>query len=884
MRTLPLYVSPPSIAIDVETPLRTDTNCTRCDMHVSATHKCIAADGTPGGLLVVGDALGQREDVIGRPFVGAAGQLARKLVDKYWGGPVVYASAVSCYSKGVELKSKHVEACRPYLAGVMQEKFSRIITLGAIASLAVLGRATKPFSTRRGYAFRSGYLGECTPIFSVMHPLASLRNRIVMGWLETDLKWALTETPKPPPWGGSVHVIETHDDAKHAIAEMRKADWAAFDCETAGGMRTRAFRVLSVALCAKGSSDSYVWGKGLLSQWHYAPTQELFRYLRDPQSRKLGQNVKYDVQAIHAGLSVRTLGVDGDTRLWRKLLEPEADADLATMAELVGMGGLKEENAVAMHAAVEGVRRVLNAERKASKSEVEATKNLAQGTRRTTKPNPQVGTLAQLGVDRDLEQVIRDPNASVASWSYALVDDETLYRYNARDAVATSALGAKLIDDLSAKPALQRTWDLIVRDASWAIERVENWGVACDRAAVLTFDDYLGRLLDTCDAKLAGHTQSVNWASPKQVGEYLYVTLKLPCEKKTASGAMSTDEGSLARLRGKHEVVDLLLEHRGLSKLRGTYAAGADGNGGMLAHIRPDGRIHPSILLDGARSGRLSCQNPALQTIPSEKNDPESGPFFGRMCRDIFIAPAGHSLVQLDYSQVELRIAAMLSGDEKMIDVFRSGADYHQRTAELISQTAWGIPPSRVEKRHRSLAKTVNFALLYGKTAGTLAHDMGCTAREAQAIIDAIFGTFKRLAAWCKTQLSDARKTGVVHTHWAGEVARSRPLWRIADADEGARKNAENAAVNSTVQGTASDLCVRSLADAVGWIDEEKLPAKLVLPIHDALLFEVRNDAIEELAIGASQIMLSHDTAGVPMAVDVDFGVGWGSLKKFSVS
>ncbi len=206
------------------------------------------------------------------------------------------------------------------------------------------------------------------------------------------------------------------------------------------------------------------------------------------------------------------------------------------------------------------------------------------------------------------------------------------------------------------------------------------------------------------------------------------------------------------------------------------------------------------------------------------------------------------------------------------------------RTAQLISKIAWGIDPSEVEKKHRSLAKAVNFGILYGKTAHGLAKEWGVAVSVAEAVVDAIMGTFKRLAEWCAEQLSAVRKTGETWTWWAGQKARRRPLYKVADADEYARSNAENSAVNTPVQGTASDFCIASLAAGVEWIEREQIEdrTKLVLPVHDALIFDTAIDYIQETITAARRIMLSHDSNGVPLEVDVKVGPRWGSLEEWS--
>ena len=368
------------------------------------------------------------------------------------------------------------------------------------------------------------------------------------------------------------------------------------------------------------------------------------------------------------------------------------------------------------------------------------------------------------------------------------------------------------------------------------------------------------------------------------MSEYFYKKRGYAIPFMTASGQHpSVDEEALKHLQSQGALeAGLLLSHRKLNLLRGTYAAG------MLRHIRPDGRIHPNVKLDGARSGRTSCTDPNLQNIP-RAGDSEAG----RMIRRCFVAPPGYVLLESDYSQLELRIAAMLSGDPDMKAVFQSGVDYHLRTAQLISKLAWGIAPEDVTGAHRSAAKTINFALLYGQGDAACAAKITAAAREKDPrapairidqvakIREAILGKFKVLARWLEEQLTFARRYGHSRTWWDGKVGRSRPLWRIADQDDQMRSNAENASQNTPIQGTASDYCVASLAQVVDWIDAERIPAKLIIPIHDSLTLEVREDYLAEAAYCVREIMQGHYSDDVLLQVDQKVGPNWGDLEKY---
>lgn len=860
-RSLPLYSGSLDSVLEQTTPLNLDRSCTRCPLHAGVRNVCIPGDGAPGGLLLVGEGPGKDEDARGRPFVGVSGKFLRDTVKKLWKGPVIFDNATRCFPPQAtkdKVAPKAIAGCRPYLAGTLRDsQATRVVAMGSWAMQSVLGRSVAPLSARRGYA----YLGNGVPVFFVLHPAAALRNRFVREWFEADMEWALTATPPMPPVNAKVFLVETPADAEAAIRAISKHDKVAFDVETMGKMFSRGFRIVSFAVCAVGATDSYVWTRQAIND--PAVRVPLDRWLQDSRRKKVGQNVKYDVAAVWDAWGYAPQGVEVDVRLWRKLLEPEASARLQDIAELVGMGGHKQEAQDAMDVAEKRVRDRLTWERAEERRRLNPPKTKSK-SKRVEPP-----TLAAQGVPPELEAQVRDPDVKTKSWSYGMLPGKVLYRYNARDAVSTALLSELLHAQIEGHPEFKRIWERVIKGANQALPYVERWGVGVDRRSLDVFDMHLSLYENDAKRRLDGYAPDVLWSSPVQVAEFFFRKLGLtPPKVNEDTGAESVDKEVLTILRALHPAADALLDYRRATKLRGTYAAG------MVKHIRDDGRIHPSILLDGATTGRTSCKDPNLQNIPRPRT-PE-----GKMARDIFIAAPGKRFLQLDYSQLELRIAALLSGDAEMLKVFLSGVDYHQRTAELVSKMAWRIEPHEVEKKHRDVAKTFNFGLLYGKTDGSFAEELNITRGEASKIRAAILGNFKDLARWCSQKLAESRHSGVAWTLWDGQLARRRNLWKIADHDDGARINAENSAVNTPIQGTASDYCVASLAAAIQWILDEGIPAKLVLAVHDSLLLEVDECAVDEVADGVRQIMSGWPSGAVPLVVDVEEGDRWGSLEK----
>lgn len=851
MDLLPLYLGPAQRKLIVESvePKDLDGSCQGCVRHIGARVVCLPAEGEAGGVLVVGDGPTLHEDSSRRPFTSAVGTYLRQEIAEHWTGPLAFDNAVRCRGKQQPEGNEDVDACRPYLAQTLAEvRPQRIIALGARAIYSLLGRDVPVHSVRRGYAWTS----EGVPVFMLLHPVSVVgqrANRHLRAWFEEDLKWALTaEVPVPVQAGSVARVVLSEADALAAEAEALEAGWFAFDCETAGNQFDTDFTLLCLSTCAANKLDAWVWDAGALA---LASTRApLVRMLTNKRIGKVGQNTKYDTLSVRCALGVAVEPVVGDTRLARKLLEPEAAGDLETMAELVGMGGHKGEAQAALEIAVKAIREVHRGK------------------------DTKLSALA-LSIDLDpaIDAAIRlgdDPMRH----AFALLPRPVLLRYNARDTVATARLHEVLMARIAEEPALDRIWNSVILPAANAFEQVEAWGVGFDSDAANALLKRLVMDLAELRKRFDTYGATFNPDSSKQVGELLYQRLRLRCPSFTKGGAPSTDRATLELLSKKNGVAADLLAWRKLSKLKGTYAEGLPG------YVRGDGRIHPNIKLDGARSGRTSCTGPNLQQVPRAKDSTD-----GKLIRDCFRASPGTVLLEIDYSQVELRVAAMLSGDTVMRDIFLSGDDYHLRTAQLVAKQAWGINADEVEDRHRSIAKTFNFMLLYGGSDGALAAAVGCSLDEAARIREAILGKFKQLAKWADEQLIQAQRTGYVWTWWAGHKARRRSMWQIAEHDGLDRSKAEHGAINSPVQGTASDFCLASVAAVVQWIKDDCVPAKLVLAIHDALLLEVEVAALDETAHQVRRLMTSWQTLnGVPLEVDAKVGTTWGSMSKYVFS
>lgn len=883
---LKLYEHAPQAATGWEEPAPLDPACTKCELHEGARTVCMkpeANHGGVGGVLFVSEMPGKHEDSVGRPFAGPSGKYLRGLVAKHAPGvPVVFDNAVRCAPGARETKEAHVAACRPHTAQVLRAaRPTRVVALGGWGALAVLGRKPPVTHVRRGHGW---WIDEAlwpapeawVPVFFTVNPAAALRNRFVARDFESDLAWALTcEPPKPAAWGATSTLVEDAATAEAACELLRAAEWFAFDTETSGVMHDRDFRVETLTAYPRGARHGLTWDRAALEdEATCAPLREL---LRDEAVRKVGHNLKYDALAVWCDPALGVFlgeGMHADTRLYRKLLEGEVSGKLEDAAEVVGMGGHKEE----AQAEVDAIKRDL-----AKLAGAPHRPPLKSGKARKA-PDPLAlkrNAGAGVVVPQEALDKIWAGRAEPIQYAYRYLAPAVRQRYNARDALSTALLMEASEGRLAAQANLTRVWRGVMAPAMRVLTRVEKRGIRADRGAIDQFEAYLQAKIDQVEARLGAYGQ-INYDSPVQLRALLFDRLGLPRVKKTDSGLDSTDGGVLEALEGRHPIIADILENRRLKTLRNRYATG------MRGFVRDDGCLHTTFLLDGAGTGRMSSADPNLQNIPRPKD--AKGNTEGKMARDIFVARPGYVLLELDFSQLELRVAAAIAQDPVMIAMFKSGVDFHTATARLICKIAWGIEQAawdamteEAQDPYRSATKSVNFGVHYGKTAAGLARDLGCKVHEAQTILDAILGQFKVLKRTMDRTKEAAKKNGGVFAYWDGQPANWRPLYAVADQGEeasGRRNNAENAAWNTPVQGTAAHFCTASLHPVQRAWDEEGLDAHIALTVHDSILGEVRADQVDEAEALGRGVMTSWNSMGVPLVVDAKAGDRWGSLAR----
>ena len=351
--------------------------------------------------------------------------------------------------------------------------------------------------------------------------------------------------------------------------------------------------------------------------------------------------------------------------------------------------------------------------------------------------------------------------------------------------------------------------------------------------------------------KEVGHEFNIN--SPKQLGVALFEELKLPCKKKTKSG-YSTNAEVLESLRYDHAVIEYILEYRSLTKLKSTYCDG------LLKVIAPDGRIHTSFNQVETRTGRISSLEPNLQNIPIRTP-------LGRELRKFFIAGDGETLIDADYSQIELRVLADLSNDENMINAFNSGVDIHTTTASQV----FGLPVDMITKELRSRAKAVNFGIVYGIGAFSLAKDIGVSRKEAQEYINNYLATFSGVDKYMNHMIELAKERGYSETLFN----RRRYLPELSSSNHMLRAFGERVARNMPIQGTAADIIKIAMVKVDKRLTDENMKSRLILQVHDELIVEAPEDESQKALEIVTQEMENACKMKVCLRADGKIGKTW---------
>ena len=604
----------------------------------------------------------------------------------------------------------------------------------------------------------------------------------------------------PHPPGAHRTRYETLLDWPHFDAWMKKLDAArlvAFDTETTS-LDPMLARLVGLSFAAASGEAAYL---PLAHRYAGVPPQLTFDealarlkpWLESPRHAKVGQNLKYDMHVL-ANHGIRLAGVAHDTLLASYVVESDKGHDMDSMAlRHLGITTIKYDEVTGKGA-------------------------------------------GRIGFDQ--------------------VDIERAAEYAAEDADITLRLHEALSPRLAEEPRLAALYRDIEMPVMQILFRMERNGVLVDAARLERQGQELGLRMLEIEAQAHGVAkQPFNLNSPKQIQEILFEREKLPVLKKTPSGAPSTDEEVLEQLALDYPLPRLILDYRGLAKLKSTYADKLPRSVDAAT-----GRVHTNYSQAVAVTGRLASSDPNLQNIPIRTEE-------GRRIRQAFIAPPGARIVSADYSQIELRIMAHLSGDTGLLDAFAAGEDIHRATAAEV----FGVAPAEVSGEQRRYAKVINFGLIYGMSAFGLARELGLERQAAAAYIDRYFARYPGVANYMESTRQLARDKGYVETVFG------RRLWlpEIKSAAPARRQAAERAAINAPMQGTAADIIKLAMIAVQRWLDEAGMQSLLILQVHDELVLEVPEAELDAVRHELPKLMAGVAQLSVPLVAEVGAGANW---------
>jgi DNA polymerase-1 len=638
-------------------------------------------------------------------------------------------------------------------------------------------------------------------------PAAPDRERLVAlfqtmefkAWLEELLAdGAVAETDGEAIDTAGYETVTTQERFDDWLARLEAAELFAFDTETTSLDYMRA-EIVGVSFAVTPGEAAYV---PLAHRYPGAPDQldrdavlEALRpLLEDTDQHKVGQNLKYDASVL-ARHGIRLRGIRFDTMLESYVLDSTATRHDMDSLALKYLG-----------------HRTIHFEDVAGKG---------------------------------AKQLTFDQVALEQAGPYAAEDADICLR-----------LHETLWPRLEAEPGLRRVFEEIELPLLPVLSKIERQGALLDCELLRRQSGELGERLQRLEAEaheLAG--QPFNLGSPKQLAEILFEKLELPVTRKTPKGAPSTAEEVLAELALDYPLPKVLLEYRGLSKLKSTYT---DKLPGM---VNPEtGRLHTSYHQAVTATGRLSSSDPNLQNIPIRSED-------GRRIRRAFIAPEGWRVLAADYSQIELRIMAHLSGDEGLLAAFNEGLDVHAATASEVFDVALDA----VSTEQRRKAKAINFGLIYGMSAFGLARQLHLGRQEAQDYIDRYFERYPGVQDYMDRTRALAHEQGYVETLFGRRLY----LPEINARNRMRQQGAERTAINAPMQGTAADIIKTAMIDVSHWLEAESVPAYLVMQVHDELVLEVREDAVGTVASALCERMSAAAELAVPLLVEAGDGANW---------
>jgi len=783
--------------IDTWETLR-NPKCRDCGLWETTRYVCLMGDGPVScDLMIVGEAPGEREENLRRPFQGKAGKLLDSCLKKAGinRSDVYITNVVHCRPPDNRTPTREeIKACRKYLEDefrVVKPKY--VLLLGNVALQGALGRSG--ITKYRGRVWEK----DGVTYLATFHPAAGLRQPRYLRVFEADIKRfaKLARGELKPPAEFRWTLVNDTATLRECVRDIAQSDAVSFDIETSG-----------LDALAPGGQ---IWclGIGTPQRSWVIPFAYPGSRFRDP---RVAQKV-YD--AIYQATQKVPVVVAHNGKFDNRWLTAKFGQRLPHNFDTMLASYLLDENSP------HGLKYLASVHFDAPEYEIPQP------------VDPEEVTLEDLG------------------------------RYCALDVYYTLALYRVLDQELREDARLHRVFQQLLMPASRLFEQVELHGVYVDVERMTETEQQLAKTVTELEqelTQLAG--KSINWNSSQQVAQVLYGDLGLPIVALTKSGKPSTSsEEALPYLIDTHPIIGTLLRYREHLKLAQFIASWKE-------HIRPEtGRMHPTFKLHGTVTGRLSCTDPNLQQVP---RDPT--------IRALITAPPGWVLVEADYSQVELRVAAILSRDKTMRRVFQTGGDIHTTTAMTIT----GLPEEQVTKEMRKRAKAVNFGFVYGMGAhkfrqyAKVKYDVELTEEEAQHFRERFFELFSELPAWHDRQRRFVKNHNYVRT----PMGRIRHLPEVISSDRAVRAEAERQAINSPVQSAASDL---NLFAAIRISEAFPNDVRIIATVHDAILMEVRESKLSEILPEIKRIMEDRDTVSdvfgwdIPVPLEVEVKIGpWG--------
>ena len=608
---------------------------------------------------------------------------------------------------------------------------------------------------------------------------------------------AASVAPSVPPMERYYEAILDEAALSRWLEKLHQAELVSLDTETTSLDALQA-KLVGISFAVSAHEAAY-----LPLNHHYAgaPSQlaeaevlaRLKPWLEDPAKAKVGQNLKYD-KHVFANHGIALRGIVHDTLLQSYVLESHKPHDMDSLA------------------------------------------------------------LRHLGVKTIAYEEVAGKGAKQIGFDQVTVERAT--EYAAEDADVTLQLHQALFPQVERDGKLAYVYRQIEMPVLEVLFTMERNGVLLDTALLDAQSRELGqKMLELEQQAFQAAGQPFNLNSPKQIQEILFDRLALPVVKKTPGGAPSTDEEVLQQLALDYPLPKILLDYRGLAKLKSTYTDKLP----RMVDSRT-GRVHTSFSQAVAVTGRLSSSDPNLQNIPVRT--PE-----GRRIREAFIAAPDHVVVSADYSQIELRIMAHLSQDAGLLKAFAEGLDVHRATAAEI----FGVAPAEVSSEQRRYAKVINFGLIYGMSVFGLAGQLGVERGAAQTYMDRYFARYPGVADYMQRTREQARQQGYVETVFG------RRLWlpEIKSSNGARRQGAERAAINAPMQGTAADLVKLAMVAVQDWLEVEKLASRLVLQVHDELVLAVPQAEVARVQARLPELMCGVARLAVPLEVEVGTGPNW---------